>query len=133
MAARYADEFNLSSTGPERAMERFAALDEVLRAAGRDPSTLARSAMVGTMIGRDAAEVGQRRDRLFEALGVERSSGSEWYEGRRARWILGTPDEARAMVRRFAEAGVERLMLQDFLPLDLDMVDLMGEALVGQV
>ena len=36
------------------------------------------------------------------------------------------------MVRRFADAGVERLMLQDFLPWDLEMVDLMGEALIGQ-
>ena len=37
------------------------------------------------------------------------------------------------MVRRFAEAGIERIMLQDFLPWDLDMIDLMGEVLVGQV
>jgi alkanesulfonate monooxygenase SsuD/methylene tetrahydromethanopterin reductase-like flavin-dependent oxidoreductase (luciferase family) len=133
MAARYADEFNLSSSGPNRVAERYGALDEVLRAAGREPATLTRSAMVGTMIGRDAAEVDRRRAVLLEALGVEASGGSEWYEGRRARWILGTPDEARAMVRRFAEAGVERLMLQDFLPWDLDMVDLMGEELIGRV
>jgi hypothetical protein len=37
------------------------------------------------------------------------------------------------MVRRFAEAGVERLMLQDFLPWDLDMVDLMAAELIGKV
>jgi hypothetical protein len=36
-------------------------------------------------------------------------------------------------VRRFADAGVERMMLQDFLPWDLDMVDVMGEELVGRV
>ena len=36
------------------------------------------------------------------------------------------------MVARFAEAGIERIMLQDFLPWDLDMVDVMGEELVGQ-
>ena len=35
--------------------------------------------------------------------------------------------------RRFAEAGVERLMLQDFLPRDLDMIDLMGAELIGRV
>ena len=49
------------------------------------------------------------------------------------RWIAGTPDQARAAVRRFAAAGVERIMLQDFLPWDLDMIDVMGEVLVGQV
>jgi hypothetical protein len=28
---------------------------------------------------------------------------------------------------------VERIMLQDFLPWDLDMIDVMGEVLVGRV
>ena len=133
MAARYADEFNLTSSSPEQVAERLAALDVVLLAAGREPASMTRSAMVGTMIGRDAAEVDRRRAALLGALGVAETGASEWYEGRRARWILGTPDEARAVVRRFADAGVERLMLQDFLPWDLEMVDLMGEELVGRV
>jgi len=133
LAARYADEFNINGAGPDRVRERYAVLDETCRAAGRDPSTLTHSAMVGTMIGRNEAEVAARRTKLLDALGVEAATGAEWYEARKARWILGTPDEARAMVRRFAEAGVERLMLQDFLPWDLDMVDLMGAELIGKV
>ncbi len=133
MAARYADEFNFSSSSPERVVERMAVLDDVLQAAGRDPATLTRSAMVGTMLGRDAGEVERRRLELMRVLGVTGDGASDWYEARRARWVLGTPDEARSMVRRFADAGVERLMLQDFLPWDLEMVDLMGEALIGQV
>ena len=34
------------------------------------------------------------------------------------------------MVEQFAAAGVERLVLQDFLPWDLEMIDLLGEVLV---
>jgi alkanesulfonate monooxygenase SsuD/methylene tetrahydromethanopterin reductase-like flavin-dependent oxidoreductase (luciferase family) len=132
MAARWADEFNFSSSSPERVRERNAVLDDVLRAAGRDPLTLTRSAMVGTMLGRDAGEVERRRLELMRLLGVSGDGAGEWYEARRSRWILGTPDEAGAMVRRFAEAGVERLMLQDFLPRDMAMIDLMGEVLVGK-
>ena len=52
-----------------------------------------------------------------------------WLEARRPRWIYGTPDEARRRVRAFAEAGVERLMFQDFLARDLDMIDLAAEVL----
>jgi alkanesulfonate monooxygenase len=133
MAARHADEFNLTSSSPERASERYVALADACRAAGRDPATITRSAMVGTMIGADEADVAQRRSALLQALDVAEDGGSTWYEARRARWILGTPDEARAMVRRFADAGVERLMLQDFLPWDLEMVDLMGAELIGRV
>ena len=37
------------------------------------------------------------------------------------------------MVERFADAGIERIMLQDFLPRDHAMVDLMAEELIGKV
>ena len=66
----------------------------------------------------------------MEMLGAEETS-TEWFEKRRHRWIYGEPEEARAMVHRYHEAGIERLMLQDFIPRDLDMIDLMAEAFIG--
>jgi len=132
LAARYADEFNLSSSDPAKASVAFAALDEACRAMGRDPSTIARSTMAGVLIGRDEDEVERRLAAAATAFG----SGDDdraWLDERLQRWVAGAPDEARAMVRRFADAGVERIMLQDFLPWDLDMIDVMGEVLVGQV
>src|SRR6186713_1659280 len=56
LAARYADEFNLSSSGPEKAREAYAAVDAACVAIGRDPGTLAHSTMAGVLIGRDEAE-----------------------------------------------------------------------------
>ena len=131
LAARYADEFNLSSSSPDVAVKAFAALDATCVAAGRDPSTMARSTMAGVLIGRDDAEMKTRLAALATAVGS--NDADAWLDGGLTRWIAGTPDEARAAVRRFAAAGVERIMLQDFLPWDLDMIDVMGEALVGQV
>jgi alkanesulfonate monooxygenase SsuD/methylene tetrahydromethanopterin reductase-like flavin-dependent oxidoreductase (luciferase family) len=133
MAARYADEFNLTSSSPERTVERYGVLDRILVESGRDPKTLVHSAMVGAMVGADAAELTARGRALARAFGMEASKADELIDGRRARWIVGTPDEARAAVRRYADAGVERLMLQDFLPFDLDMVDLMAQELIGKV
>jgi F420-dependent oxidoreductase-like protein len=129
IAARYADEFNLSSSGPDKARQAFAAVDEACAAIGRDPSNVAHSTMAGVIIGRDEAEVADRRAAVVEGDG----DGGAWLQERLERWIIGTPEEARAQVRRFADAGVERIMLQDFLPWDLDMIDVMGEVLVGQV
>jgi alkanesulfonate monooxygenase SsuD/methylene tetrahydromethanopterin reductase-like flavin-dependent oxidoreductase (luciferase family) len=122
----------MSSAGPKRVAEVGVALDAACVAIGRDPATMARSAMVGTLIGRDAGEARVREAAMLAAFG-EKASGDDWLEERRDRWIVGTPDEARATVHRFAEAGVERIMLQDFLPHDLDMIDVMGESLVGRV
>jgi F420-dependent oxidoreductase-like protein len=129
IAARYADEFNLSSTSPDVATTKYAKLDEACRAIGRDPSTLAHSAMVGLLIGRTAAEVRDREQELIAAFGGSDADSEEWLDARRPRWIYGTPDEARSRLRQFADAGVQRLMLQDFLARDLDLVDLAAEVL----
>ena len=128
IAARYADEFNLSSSSPENAVAKFGALRAACEAIGRDPATMGRSVMAGTLIGRNEAEISRRKADLLAAFGDE-AGGEDWIDAREPRWILGTPDQARAMVARFAEAGAERIMLQDFLPRDLDMIDVMAEAL----
>jgi alkanesulfonate monooxygenase len=133
IAARWADEFNLTSSPPERTAQKMAELDEACRAIGREPGSLIRSAMVTVLLGADDAELARRRDALRRTLAVRDTNPDEWLDARRARWILGTPDEARSMVARYADAGVERLMLQDFLPLDLEMIDLIGRELVGRV
>lgn len=128
IAARYADEFNVSSSTPQQAVATFARLVAACEAAGRDPGTMGRSVMAGVLVGRTAADVERRKADLLTAFGDE-SGGDEWFDAREPRWILGTRAEARSMVQRFADAGAERLMLQDFLPHDLDMVDTMAELL----
>ena len=80
------------------------------------------------LIGRDRDEVRRRQQDLLREFGNV-DAGEDWFHERADRWIFGTPDEARAQVERFEEAGAERIMLQDFVPRDLDMVDLMAEAL----
>lgn len=132
IAARWADEFNVTSSGPDRVAEVYADLESACRAAGRDPSTLARSAMVGVLVGADETEVERRGQALMAEVG---SSGEfePWFETRRPRWIVGTPDAARATVARYAAAGAERIMLQDLIPRDLEHIELLGRELVGRV
>jgi F420-dependent oxidoreductase-like protein len=128
IAARYADEFNLSSSSPDKAVTTYAELVAACEAIGRDPATMGRSVMAGVLIGRDEGELARRKGELLAAFGNE-SGGDDWFDARVPRWVLGTPDQARAMVGRFAAAGAERIMLQDFVPRDLDMIDLMAEVL----
>jgi F420-dependent oxidoreductase-like protein len=143
IAAGHADEFNLSASSPERAVDRFARLRQACEQVGRDPNSIRRSVMAGVLIGADEAELAERADRLMvllgesgQGVGGRAPAGTDadaWLEHRRPRWVIGTPDTARAMVRRYAEAGCERLVLQDFLPWDLDMVDLIGREIVSQL
>ena len=140
IAAAHAAEFNLSSASPEHARDKFAELDRACEAAGRDPATMMRSAMTGVLMGTNAAEVQHRGAELMALMGEGsvggRSGGDEdseaWLAERKPRWVVGTPDEARAMVARYEEAGCDRIMLQDFLPWDLDMIDLLGREIVSR-
>ncbi len=131
MAARWADEFNVTGSTPDQVRAVYDRLTETCRAAGRDERTVARSSMVGVLVGATEAEVRDREARLLDAIGE--STGPAWLEERRGRWIFGTPDAARAKVAEFAAAGVERLMLQNFLPRDMAMIELLGRELVERV
>ncbi|CAN5821478.1 LLM class F420-dependent oxidoreductase [soil metagenome] len=132
LAAQYADELNISSAGPANASEAFARLDAACRDAGRDPAEVTRSATTGVLVGSDEAELRQRLTQLMRALGqAEDADADAWLAERRPRWIMGTPDEARERVAAMEAAGVQRLMLQTFLPRDLEMVRLLGEVLLS--
>jgi F420-dependent oxidoreductase-like protein len=133
LAARYADEYNMSSTGPDECAAAFARLDTECRAIGRDPKAVRRSVMAGVLLGADQAEVDRRVRDQIAAVGADKTDAKGWLEARRPRWIIGTPDQARAMVARFAATGVERVMLQDLLPRDHAMVELAARELIGRV
>jgi F420-dependent oxidoreductase-like protein len=129
IAARYADEFNMTDNNRTAIVERYAALDAACRAIGRDPASIRRSAMIGVLVGHDAAEVARRRTALLAGFGTP-EQGEPWLERHLPSWITCTPDHFRAQVAELAELGVERVMLQDFLPRDLAMIDLLGSELI---
>jgi F420-dependent oxidoreductase-like protein len=132
LAAQYADEYNISSNPPDICRDINARLDEECRKVGRDPATITRSAMVGLLIGADEAEVRRRVADQLAVVAAADTDATAWFEERRPRWISGTPDEARAMVARFEAAGVQRIMLQDMLPRDHEMIELAAAQLIGR-
>jgi F420-dependent oxidoreductase-like protein len=130
IAARYADEFNITDTDPARIANRYAALDAACLAIGRDPRSIIRSAMISTLVGADAAELATRKAALLSGFDIQ-PDGEAWFAKRQGNWIIGTPDRARARIAELAAVGVERLMLQDLVPRDLAMIDLLGREVVA--
>jgi alkanesulfonate monooxygenase SsuD/methylene tetrahydromethanopterin reductase-like flavin-dependent oxidoreductase (luciferase family) len=127
LAARYADEYNLVSPTPAVARERFAAVDAACEAAGRDPAAVRRSVMVGFVVGEDAAAVRERARRTLEWLGQDGGGGLP--EG----WLHGTPDDVVGQIEAFAEAGVQRIVLQHNLFRDLEALALVGRDVLPRV
>jgi F420-dependent oxidoreductase-like protein len=133
LAAAYADEYNMSSSGPDKCSEVFARLDAECLRIGREPSTIVHSAMVGLLIGADETEFQARLAAQLAMFGQDGAGSKQWYEERKGRYLIGPPEQAREMARAFAAAGVQRIMLQDFLPRDHGMVELAARELLGKV
>lgn len=127
LVARYADEINVSSSSAARVAEANERVRAACRDIGRAPGEVTHSAMTGVLVGRDEAEVRARVTALMATFGSAAGDAEEWLAERRSRWIVGTPDEARARAKEFEAAGASRLMLQTLLPRDLEMVRLLGE------
>lgn len=129
-AARWADEYNTVMVTPDECAARREKLARACERAGREPIPL--SLMTACAIGRDEAEA---RDRIRRRL--QRANQSidpdEYRETRGNAAVLGTVEEAAAQLRRYEEAGVERVMLQHLDHQDLTMVELIGRELAPAV
>jgi F420-dependent oxidoreductase-like protein len=126
LVARYADEFNLNSALPDDARDAYERVRQACREIGRDPDEVVYSAMTGVLVAESEADLEARVADMLEAMGQTSGDAAAWLAARRGRWIMGTPDEALERVAALERNGTERVMLQDFLPRDLDHVRLMG-------
>jgi F420-dependent oxidoreductase-like protein len=96
VAAKYADEWNVWST-PELFAQKSAVLDQRCAEIDRDPATIVRSTQALLFL----------------------SDDESWLESRRGKdigmpSIVGTPNEVVDIVGRYAEAGVDELIVPDF-------------------
>jgi F420-dependent oxidoreductase-like protein len=126
LVARYGDEFNLNSASPDAATQAYARVRAACQAEGRDPDEVVYSAMTGVLVAETETDLRARVADLLGELGLSDADGDAWLAERRPRWVIGTPDEARERVRALEAMGTQRVMLQDFLPRDLEHVALIG-------
>jgi F420-dependent oxidoreductase-like protein len=129
LAARWADEYNTVFATPDEVRERRARIVEACEQAGREP--LRFSLMTGLVVGADRAELAARAQRLAERTGsepdVDRLRAAE------PGWIIGTIDEAVEQLAALADAGAQRVMLQNLLHAELDVVEIIGRELAPRV
>lgn len=126
LVARYGDEFNLNSATPDDAAGAYANVRAACADIDRDPDEVVYSAMTGVLLAETDEDLEARASDLLAALGGGVDDPAAWLAERRRRWIMGTPDEAHERVRALERTGMQRVMLQDFLPRDLDHIRLMG-------
>ena len=136
LAARFADIWNGDLLSPEMFRERSRALDDLVRAAGRQPQDVKRTNSVFAVCGRDAAE-NERRVTAFRRFVPEfahapladilRTLRTDWHA------LVGKPDEVVEQIAAYAEAGVEELMVHWTDISELEGLELWGEAVLPRL
>jgi alkanesulfonate monooxygenase SsuD/methylene tetrahydromethanopterin reductase-like flavin-dependent oxidoreductase (luciferase family) len=129
-AARWADEYNTIMASPEECARRREKLARACEREGREPIPL--SLMTACAIGRDEEEARRRIANRIARSG-QQVDADDWRAARGDAAVVGTLDEAVAQLRRYEEAGVERVMLQHLDHTDLEMVELIGRELAPAV
>lgn len=121
LVVRYADIWNGNFLSPEAFEERSTTLDQLLRAAGRNPSQVKRTVMLSLTFGRNMTELDQRlswrRDnpryagKTLDQLIAELSMNGT---------IVGTPDMIIEQINAYGKVGADELVLQWFDLGDID-------------
>jgi F420-dependent oxidoreductase-like protein len=122
LAARYADEYNTPFATLDDIAARKGMVTRACEAAGRDP--LPFSIMTGFVVGADEADLRDRAGRLAEQIG---SSADALLNDPPAGWIFGTTERAAEQLAALRDAGVHRVMCQNLLHDDLDVLALLAE------
>lgn len=122
LAARYADECNVSFQPVDTVATIGKALDQACAERSRDPGSVVRSVALTTVLGRDVAECERRATAIARDLADVREKGA-----------AGTPDEVAERLSEYAAVGVSRVYLQLLDIADLEHIALIGEALAPLV
>ena len=122
LAARYADEFNLTFPQLAAVEGQVGAVHAACEAAGRDPSTLRMSAALVLCCGEDEKDFRRRAAAIGQAPDALRTHAA-----------AGTVDEVVEAIGRFVEAGMQRIYLQVLDLHDLDHLRLVASAVTPQL
>ena len=135
LVARYADIWNATSLLPGAFSERSAILDDLLRAAGREPAVVRRTMMQALLFGRDMDEVDRRLSWRHDRPEYANKPLDAVIEAMRAdgRAVVGTPAMLIEQIRSYAGAGVDELMFQWFDMDDIDGLRAFAESVLPQL
>lgn len=126
MAAKYADEWNGVYLTPSEFSKRYERLNQLLESEGRDPATLRRSLMTGIVFGKDDNEV---KRKVQVRTGGKRTTD----ELRQRGAAVGTANQIVDQLGQWAEAGVQRVMLQWLELDDHDGIAAMAQEILHQI
>jgi len=117
IAARFADECNVSFASVAHCAKVFQALDAACVRVGRDPSTVRRSAVQVVCAGRNDQEISRRAAAIGHGIGDEFAQDG----------AVGTAAEVAQKLMSYGKAGVTTMYLQILDLADIDHIRFIAE------
>jgi F420-dependent oxidoreductase-like protein len=136
LVARYAQIWNGLGGSPDTFRERSATLDDLIRAAGRQPADVKRTVMVGTIFGRDRAALERAlawHTRLSPAAAGKSPDEQIAYWRDERHMLVGLADDVIPQIAAYQAAGAAEIMLQWFNLTDLDGIHAVAEQLLPRL
>ena len=122
LAARFAAEYNTPFPSLEQIQRRKANIEKACESAGREPIPF--SVMAGAVLGADDGEVQERARVVAQATGQDaRALVSDPPQG----WIVGTLEQAAEQLAPMRDAGVSRVMCNQYVEPEVGQVARLGE------
>jgi F420-dependent oxidoreductase-like protein len=135
VVARYADEWNLTTSSPAVVREKTRALDACCAAAGRDAREIRRSIAAGFIVATSMPELNRRCEAMRRIVPdlAPFDTGDVPEAARGMGWLCGSPDDLVRALHLLAAEGVERAMLGFFDWSDEDALRLVARKVLPAV
>ena len=130
LVARYADIWNCQMASVELFTERSRVLDELIAAAGRQPTEVKRTVMLPVLCWRNQDELEQLAQGLRNASSHVAPMMTDEiiaFFRQHLAAITGNPDQVTEQIQAYARAGVEEMMCQWILLDDLVGLEILGK------
>jgi len=129
IAARLADEWNVTTSSPTEYTKASGELDRLCREIGRDPDDIRRSVACGFLIGRDADELHRRAQRMRRLIPALTNADTAGEMG----WIVGTPAQMIDALIQLQRAGAQRAVLGHYDTDDTAALEIIAEQVMANV
>jgi F420-dependent oxidoreductase-like protein len=125
LAARWATEYNLYDTPPDRVGPKRERLRSACESIGRDPESLGISINGNVLIGTDRSDLARRASRHLAYQRLDLTT-NEHLDSLGPSQLVGSPARILEQLEEYASAGVSRMMMQVFPHDDLDAIAMIG-------
>lgn len=136
LVARYAQIWNGLGGSPDEFRARSATLDDLVRAAGRQPTDVKRTVMVGLIFGRDRAALERAlawHVQMAPAAADKSVDEQLAYWRDERHWLVGLADDVIPQIAAYQAAGAAEIMFQWFNLTDLDGIRAVAEQLLPRL